>query len=182
MSRIVILSGSPSSDSRTETVLRQIGRLLAYREIDIKHYSVRDIQPETLCHACFDSEEIGAIVDDLRQAAGVVIGSPVYKASYTGVLKALLDLLPEDILEGKPVIPVMVGGSGRHLLAIEFAFKPLLTELKGEPLQGVYVLDQQVDREAVPAIHDDGILQRMNEQLEQLIGKINKLYVAQAKS
>lgn len=172
MDPIVTLSGSPSSTSRTETVLHQMNRLLLRLGFEVQNFSVRDIHPETLCQAHSDHEEIRALVQCLRQASGVVIGSPVYKASYTGVLKALLDLLPEDVLDGKPVLPIMVGGSSKHLLAIEYAFKPLLNELKGEPLQGLYVLDRQVDR-TTPSIHDEEILQRMNGQLEQFIKKIN---------
>jgi FMN reductase len=63
---------------------------------------------------------------ELKGASGVIIVSPVYKAAYSGALKTLLDLLPQDILKDKPVFPLMVGGSGAHLLAIDYSLKPLL--------------------------------------------------------
>ncbi|RYM05558.1 FMN reductase (NADPH) [Sporolactobacillus sp. THM7-7] len=181
MNQIVILSGSPSSASRTEAVLRELGRLLGDRGFHVVHFSVSDFNPVTLCRGHYDSKEIQTLTHRLKEAAGVVIGSPVYKASYSGVLKGLLDLLPEDTLEGKPVLPIMTGGSGKHLLAIEYALKPLLAELKGEPLQGVYLLDKQIDRTSLPVIHDAVLLERIHKQLEQFIQKTGeqKLAVSQ---
>ena len=82
----------------------------------------------------------------IKQADGLIIGSPVYKASYTGVLKSLLDLLPEGALKNKPVLPIMVGGSSRHLLAIDYSLNPLIAILKGQPLQGLYFTDSEIDK------------------------------------
>jgi len=56
------------------------------------------------------------IANDLQDAKGVIVGSPVYKASYSGVLKALFDVLPEDILNRKPVLPIMTGGESTSSL------------------------------------------------------------------
>ncbi|MDQ0896682.1 NAD(P)H-dependent oxidoreductase [Paenibacillus sp. V4I7] len=62
------------------------------------------------------------------------------EASYTGVLKAFLDLLPQKGLECKVVLPLAVGGTISHLLAIDYALKPVLSALGARNiLQGVYV-------------------------------------------
>lgn len=182
MHQIVILSGSPSSTSRSEIALRQINDTLIYRGFSVQFFSVRDVLPETLFYARFDDPQIVAISHALRQAEGVIVGSPVYKASYTGVLKALIDLLPEDVLKDTPVLPIMVGGSGHHLLAIEFALKPLLASLKGEPLQGVYLLDRHIDKTAEPPIRDTEVTYRLHKQIEQLITAIDKQQTFLAKA
>ncbi|WP_437719533.1 NAD(P)H-dependent oxidoreductase [Sorangium sp. So ce448] len=53
----------------------------------------------------------------LPSAAGVVIATPIYKASYTGALKAFLDLLPQFGLAGKAALPLATGGTLAHVLA-----------------------------------------------------------------
>jgi FMN reductase len=174
MKQIVVLSGSPTSHSHTALVLQQISDLLAYRGCNVKRVSVRDVEPETICNARFDDQQIISIVKDFQNADGIVIGSPVYKASYTGVLKALLDLLPQDVFKGTPVLPIMVGGSSHHMLAIEYALKPLLAALKGELLQGVYLLDKHVDKNTSPPISNADILQRIHKQIEQFIAEMDK--------
>jgi len=82
--------------------------------------------------------------------------------------------LPEDVFKGKPVLPIMVGGSSHHMLAIEFTLKPLLTSLKGELIQGVYLLDKHVDKASVSPVRDVEILQRIHKQIEQFIAEIDK--------
>jgi FMN reductase len=49
----------------------------------------------------------------------------VYKAAYSGLLKTLLDLLPQCALAGKVVLPVVTCGSPAHVLAIDYALRPL---------------------------------------------------------
>ena len=109
----------------------------------------------------------------MNNADGIIIGSPVYKASYTGVLKALLDLLPENAFRGKTVLPFMVGGSIAHLLAIEFSLKPIIHNLKGVSTQGVYFEDSLIDKESSgnPIKETDSEF-RLQTQLQELLDAI----------
>ncbi|MFD1708825.1 NADPH-dependent FMN reductase [Siminovitchia sediminis] len=173
MSEIVILSGSPSEHSRSEKILKYLGSLLEQKQFTVTHLSVRDVPPTDLFEAKFDSPAIQRISSLIENARGVIIGSPVYKAAYSGVLKALLDLLPQDVLENTPVLPVMTGGTPAHLLAIEYTLKPLIATLKGESLKGVYFLDSQIDRDAQIPIMDEELLLRIEQQLDALIEKIS---------
>jgi SsuE family FMN reductase len=65
----------------------------------------------------------------IEAAAALIVSTPIYKAAYTGALKALLDILPPAALDGKVVLPIATGGSFAHLLAIEYALKPVLSAL-----------------------------------------------------
>ncbi len=67
--------------------------------------------PEDLVYARFDSPAVQNTARLLEKAEGVIIATPVYKASYAGLLKAYLDLLPEDVLSGKAVWPIAAGGT-----------------------------------------------------------------------
>jgi FMN reductase len=106
---------------------------------------VRDLPAEDLLHARFDSP---AIIDALKlveQADAILVATPIYKASYTGILKAFLDLLPQKGLKRKTILLIAIGGTIAHLLAIDYAIKPLLSVLGARDiLGGVYVLDTQV--------------------------------------
>ncbi|PPS59187.1 hypothetical protein CRX72_13645 [Pantoea sp. BRM17] len=64
-----------------------------------------------LIHARFDSPALNAFKADIASATGVIISTPVYKASFAGALKTVLDLLPERALEEKVVLPLASGGS-----------------------------------------------------------------------
>ncbi|MBC1502025.1 NADPH-dependent FMN reductase [Listeria weihenstephanensis] len=179
MSRIVILSGSPSAQSGTDKVLRYAGEILQEDGVEVHFHSVRDFDAEVLVNANFKDVGIRELVADIEAADGVIVGSPVYKASYTGVLKAVLDLLPENILKNKVALPIMSGGSSGHVLAIDFTLKPLLGVLKGEVLQGVYVVDSQVDKTVVVPIRDAGLEERLRGQLAELVVAIGRREVRQ---
>lgn len=148
MARVVIISGSPSASSRLEGVLQTVSKQLELTGLDIQLISVRDQSPEDLMYSKFDSPKIIQAVRDIEQADAVIVATPIYKASYTGVLKSFLDLLPQKGLQGKLVLPLAIGGTIAHLLAIDHALKPVLSALNSYLiLSGVYVLDTQVVRE-----------------------------------
>jgi FMN reductase len=65
-------------------------------------------------------------VERISDAAAVLIAAPVYRASFPGVLKNLLDIAPVAALQGKPVGIVAMGGSPHHYLAIDSQLRPVL--------------------------------------------------------
>ncbi|MEH7255663.1 NADPH-dependent FMN reductase, partial [Neobacillus niacini] len=108
---------------------------------------VRDLPSEDLLHAKFDSEEILKANRKVEHSNLVVILTPVYKASFSGVLKTYLDLLPQNGLEGKTILPIAVGGTYGHLLMIDYALKPVLNALGATHiLKGLFVLDSQIKK------------------------------------
>lgn len=109
MSSILLLSGSPSTPSRSEAILHHAAAILSDLGLTTQLVSVRDLPPEDLALAKFDSPQLREIQQKVAQAAGIVISAPVYKASYPGVLKALLDLLDQDAFTGKVILPIATG-------------------------------------------------------------------------
>jgi FMN reductase len=72
----------------------------------------------------------------------VVVASPTFKASYTGVLKLFLDQVPTDGLAGVAAVPVMMGAGPGHALAPELLLKPVLVELGATcPTRALYLLE-----------------------------------------
>jgi FMN reductase len=80
-----------------------------------------------------------AIVERLVSADALIVGSPVYKGSYTGLFKHLFDLIEPDALAGKPVLLSATGGGEKHALVIEHQLRPLFGFFEAATLPtGVY--------------------------------------------
>jgi FMN reductase len=69
--------------------------------------------------------DLAVLIRSIESADVLVVGSPVYKGSYTGLFKHLFDLIGHDRLIGKPVILTASGGSDRHALVVEHQLRPL---------------------------------------------------------
>jgi FMN reductase len=65
-------------------------------------------------------------VERIAAAAAVLIAAPVYRASFPGVLKNLLDITPVEALQAKPVGIVAMGGSAHHYLAVDMQLRQVL--------------------------------------------------------
>lgn len=168
---VVSLAGSPSQRSRSGVLLDVAGDWLQQRGIEVVRYGVRDFDAEDLLHGRFDSPLVQRFIEHVEAAEGLLITTPVYKASFSGALKTLLDLLPERALAHKVVLPMASGGSVAHMLAVDYALKPVLTALKAqEMLHGVYAIDAQIQyAEAGRAARLAPELQeRLEESLQQL--------------
>ncbi|UMZ11807.1 NADPH-dependent FMN reductase [Pseudomonas sp. MPFS] len=142
---VVSLGGSPSQRSRSGVLLELAKRWLQQQGVEVVSYQVRDFPAEDLLHARFDSPKVIDLLRQIEQADGLLIATPVYKASFSGALKTLLDLLPEGALRHKVVLPMATGGSIAHMLVVDYALKPVLSALKAqEMLQGIFAEDSQI--------------------------------------
>lgn len=145
MANVIAIAGSPSHPSRTSAVLKYAESILESKGWHVDLLSVRDLPAEDLVFANFDSPALNKAKALVEQASGVIISTPIYKASYTGVLKAFLDLLPSGAFSGKVVLPIATGGTLGHLLTIDYALKPVIATLGARyVLGGVYLLDSQI--------------------------------------
>ncbi|RZA09957.1 MAG: NADPH-dependent FMN reductase, partial [Proteobacteria bacterium] len=125
---------------------------------------------EDLLHARFDSPHVLHFIELVGKADGLIVATPVYKASFSGALKTLLDLLPERALSNKVVLPVATGGSIAHMLAVDYALKPVLASLKAqEMLQGIFADDSQIayGEGSVAAQLAPALEQRLESALEE---------------
>lgn len=170
MARIVTISGSPSPSSRTKAVVEYIKNLPAAKDWQADSIDVRELPPEVLGHARFDRPPVRNTVRLPEPAEGVIIATPVYKASYAGLLKAYLDLLPQDVLSGKVVWPIAVGGTLAHLLVIDYALKPVLYALGAQHvLSGVYIEDRWIRRHQEKILLESEAEERIRALLERFV-------------
>jgi FMN reductase len=136
---ILLISGSPAQPSSSSRLLQHIGERLAV----LGHRY--NLPSRALLLGLADDPSVQRALQAVREADAVVIATPIYKASFAGVLKAFLDLLPQDGLAGKVVLPIATGGSQAHLLALDYALRPVLQALEArQVLASIFATPQQL--------------------------------------
>ena len=172
---VVTLGGSPSQRSRSGVLLDKTRQWLQQQGVEVVSYQIRDFPAEDLLHARFDSPKVIDLLQQVANADGLVIATPVYKASFSGALKTVLDLLPERALAHKVVLPIATGGSIAHMLAVDYALKPVLSALKAqELLHGIFAEDSQIayGEGSAQAKLAPQLEQRLHEALDQFVGAL----------
>lgn len=145
MATVLSVSGSPSVSSRTAKLVRHLDARLIAQGHDVVPLDIRTVPAEALLGADFKHPAIVEATELFARADGIVIATPVYKAAYSGVLKALLDLLPQYALTGKTVLPLATGGSTAHVLAIDYALRPVLSSMGARHIvPGWFTLDKDI--------------------------------------
>ena len=141
--KIAVVVGNPKAGSRTFTVAVAVAERLGGGSPDLLVVDLADHASELFVA---DAPALEAILDSVAKSDVVVVASPTYKATYTGLLKAFLDRYPNDGLARTVCIPVMTGAAPIHALAPEVHLRPLLVELGAStPTRGLFVTEQQFD-------------------------------------
>jgi len=168
---VLLIAGSPSERSRTAALLHAVGQRLGYRGTKVQTLHVRDLPPQALLLADFSHPALIHATEQVALADIVVVATPVYKAAYSGVLKVLLDVLPQSALKGKTVLPLATGGSAHHMLALDYALRPVLQSLGAKHiLPGIYATDAQVVLEPEGGYRvDPDIAERLDEAVNTLV-------------
>jgi FMN reductase len=82
----------------------------------------------------FPSADLRKVLDTVAAADALIVVSPTFSASYSGLFKMFFDVLDDKALAGKPVLLGATGGTERHSLVLEFAMRPLFAYLKALPV------------------------------------------------
>jgi FMN reductase len=174
MPNIVIISGSPNASSRLNGITQYVEQQLIEKNIAVDLITVVSLPAEDLIHARFGSPAIVEANKLVENADAVIIASPVYKASFTGVLKTFLDLLPQKGLDGKIIAPLFIGGTIAHLLSIDYSLKPVLASMGAKIyVSGVYAVDSQINRTQEP--NEDPVFEINEELTLRLNETVNEL-------
>jgi len=144
---VILLGGSPAPHSSSSRLLQHIGERLTLHGQRVSRIEVRDLSATALLSLDTDEPSVARALAAVRQADAIVVATPVYKAAYSGLLKAFLDLLPQDGLAGKLVLPLATGGSQSHMLALDYALRPVLASMSARfILPSIYATSDQLGR------------------------------------
>ncbi|HTH94425.1 MAG TPA: NAD(P)H-dependent oxidoreductase, partial [Rhodocyclaceae bacterium] len=113
---VVTIAGSPGANSKSTALLDLATQRLHSEGFRTHNIAVRELPAAELLAADTKNSAIADALAAIDAASIVIIATPVYKASYSGLLKTFIDLLPQFGLRGKAVLPIATGGSSAHLL------------------------------------------------------------------
>lgn len=125
---LVAFSGNAHRPSRsralTELITQRIGELV---DVRVRQFDIVDASPGLGAALTREglSPEALAIIEAVENADILVVSSPVYKGSYTGLFKHFFDFVDPTALIGKPVVIAATGGGPRHSLVVEHQLRPL---------------------------------------------------------
>ena len=178
----LLIAGSPSERSRSAALLDAVAQRLTVRGALVDRVHIRDLSPQALLLADAHHRSISQAVAQVAAARVLVVSTPVYKAAYSGVLKVFLDLLPQTALQGKTVLPLATGGSPHHMLALDYALRPVLQSLGPRHiLPGIYASDAQITVTPEGAYHVQAdIAARLDDAVNVLVTETLRPSPAQA--
>jgi FMN reductase len=111
----------------TELAVREEGAEPDVHQVELRDYA-HDLMNNLLTHV--PSKALDTMIRAVLRADGLVVVTPIFNASYSGLLKVFFDVLEADSLAGKPVLIAATGGTARHSLALDHALRPLLAYLQ----------------------------------------------------
>ncbi len=147
--RVVAVSGSLHEPSKTTALLRAITAAVAERApVEAQLIELTQIGPSLAGALTRDQlpPEVEAHLRAIETADLLIVGSPVYRASFTGLFKHLFDFVDQYALVGTPVLLAATGGGERHALMIEHQLRPLFAFFQALTLPlGVYASTTDFD-------------------------------------
>jgi FMN reductase len=166
--RLVVVSAGLSVPSSTRLLADRLAAATAERSsAGVEVVELRDLAVEIAHHLTngFPGRKLAAALDAVTAADGLIVVTPVFSASYSGLFKSFFDVLDRDALTGKPVLIAATGGSARHSLVLDHALRPLFAHLRAVVVPtGVYAASEDWGAEGL-----DGRIGRAAGELAQLM-------------
>lgn len=135
MTRVLAVSAGLSQPSSTRlladrlvTATRtELGTDTEIEVVELREYA-HDITDHLL--SGFPNDHLRPVLEQVDAADGLILATPTFTASYSGLFKSFIDLVEPDSVQGKPVLLAATGGTERHSLVLEHALRPLLVYLR----------------------------------------------------
>lgn len=175
MPTMVKINGSPTQPSKTGILINAIGDAVARKmALRSETVSLSEVAPEIMCgltrSEVTDTGE--RLLQLVEHADLLIIGTPVYRAAYTGILKHFFDLVDRDAMRNRKAILCATAGSSMHALVLEHQLRPLMGFFAIQTVTtGLYGLSEDFAQGAVvsPSLKDR-IERAANEAVELLAG------------
>ncbi|MFI1027473.1 FMN reductase [Streptomyces sp. NPDC020951] len=152
--KLVVVSAGLSVPSSTRLLADRLAAATAGRtSAEVEVVELRDLAVE-IAHnftSGFPGRKLAAALEAVTAADGLIVVTPVFSASYSGLFKSFFDVLDPDALAGKPVLIAATGGSARHSLVLEHALRPLFSYLRAVVVPtAVYAASEDWGAEGLP--------------------------------
>jgi FMN reductase len=143
MARVVVVSAGLRVPSTTRLLAGELGEAVASalhaagEPVELEIVELRELAHPIVDALLtgFPGGELRAAVEAVTDADALVVVSPTFSASVSGLFKSFLDLFEADSLPGTPTLLAATGGTERHSLMLEHALRPLLVYLGASPVR-----------------------------------------------
>ncbi len=147
--KLVAVSGGLQRPSRTLVLVEEIvAALSVVIPLEVRLIELGELAPALACSVYRNQlpPEAKTHIEAIEGADALVVASPVFRGSFTGLFKHLFDLIGQDALIDTPVLLAATGGSDRHSLVIEHQLRPLFAFFQALTLPlGVYASEHDFD-------------------------------------
>ncbi|MGW2524343.1 FMN reductase [Streptomyces sp. NPDC001617] len=169
--RLVVVSAGLGVPSSTRLLGDRLAAAVGRRTpVEVRVVELRELAVEIAHNFTngFPGRSLSAALEAVTEADGLVVVTPVFSASYSGLFKSFFDVLSvsdKDALAGKPVLIAATGGTARHSLVLEHALRPLFAYLRAVVVPtGVYAASEDWGAEGL-----DGRIERAAGELAGLM-------------
>lgn len=137
--KIVVVTAGLSQPSSTRLLADRIADAVTSaitargEAADVQYVELRELAvelAESMAAGGMPTTRVAQVRDEVSAADGLIVVTPVFTASYSGLLKMFFDLLDTDALNGMPTIVAATAGTARHALVLDHAMRPLLSYLR----------------------------------------------------
>lgn len=144
---VVVVVGNPKPMSRT----RAAAELVAERLTGRSAAAVVDVVDLGAGLLGWGDPAVASAKRTVLDAGALIVASPTFKATYTGLLKLFLDQFGQGELGQKTTFPLMLGATPNHALAPELTLRPVLVEIGAScPAPSLYLIESEY--ESTPAL------------------------------
>ena len=173
MTSIAVVSAGLSVPSSTRLLADRLAAATAdaLEEVEVTNVELREVAHELTDHLLtgFPGPALAAAIDAVRIADGLIVVTPVFSASYSGLFKTFFDVLEQGTLDEKPVLVAATAGTARHSLVLEHALRPLFAYLHAVVVPtGVFAATDDFGDVGL-----DGRIARAGGELAALVGKVS---------
>ncbi|MDT0466023.1 FMN reductase [Streptomyces gibsoniae] len=170
--KLVVVSAGLSVPSSTRLLAERLAAAVERQApVEVRMIELRDLAVEIAHNFTngFPGRALAAALEAVTEADGLIVVTPVFSASYSGLFKSFFDVLDKDALVGKPVLVAATGGTARHSLVLDHALRPLFSYLRAMVAPtGVYAASEDWGAEGLP------------ERIERAAGELALLMTAGA--
>ena len=177
MRRLVVVSAGHSVPSSTRLLADRLADALVSATeargsaVEVEHVELRPLASQLADRLLtgFASGDLADAIAKVRRADGLVVVTPVFAASYSGLFKTFVDVLEPGTLDGKPVLIAATGGTARHSMVLDHALRPLFSHLRAVVVPtGVFAASEDFGR--TDEGHLDKRVRRAAGELAALMG------------
>jgi len=175
MTKLVVVSAGLSVPSSTRLLADRLtaATVEALEDVEVVNVELRDLAHQLTDQLLtgFPGAELAAAQAAVREADGLIVVTPVFSASYSGLFKTFFDVLETGALDGKPVLVAATAGTARHSLVLEHALRPLFAYLHAVVVPtGVFAATEDFAGTDL-----DSRVVRAAGELALLIGKVSRV-------